>query len=86
MSTIVLTISLNFIGDPSYLKDKNAELLSNLRCRKLSDFQTYKNTFLTRVMLREGSNKLFWKEKFLTGLPKILGEKARNTIRASHGN
>jgi hypothetical protein len=48
--TLILTISLHFIGDPSHLKDKNARLLSNLRCKKLSDFQWYKNTFLTRVI------------------------------------
>ena len=86
VSTLILTISLHFVGDPSHLKDKNAELLSNLHCKKLSDFQTYKNTFLTRVMLREDSNQPFWKEKFLAGLPKLLGEKVRNTIRSSHDN
>ena len=37
-------------------------------------------------MLREDSNQPFWKEKFLAGLPKILGEKVRNTIRASYSN
>jgi hypothetical protein len=63
------------------LKEKNGELLSNLRCKKLSDFQWYKNTFLTRVMLREDSNQPFWKEKFLTGLPILLGEKVRNKIK-----
>jgi hypothetical protein len=36
VSTLILTISLHFVGDPSHLKDKNAELLSNLRCKKLS--------------------------------------------------
>jgi hypothetical protein len=39
VSTLILTISLHFVGDPSHLKDKNVELLSNLRCKKLSDFQ-----------------------------------------------
>jgi len=81
MSTLILTISLHFVGDPSYLKDKNAKLLSNLRCKKLNDFQWYKNTFLTRVMLREDSNQPFWKEKFLAGLPILVGEKARNKIK-----
>jgi hypothetical protein len=81
VSTLILTISLHFVGDPSHLKDKNAELLSNLRCKKLSDFQWYKNTFLTRVMLREDSNQPFWKEKFLAGLPILLGEKVRNKIK-----
>jgi hypothetical protein len=38
VSTLILTISLHFVGDPSHLKDKNVELLSNLRCKKLSDF------------------------------------------------
>ncbi|KAL7094204.1 hypothetical protein ACP275_11G087000 [Erythranthe tilingii] len=85
VATLILTISLHFIGDPSHLKDRNAELLSNLRCRKLSDFQNYKNTFLSRVMLREDSNQRFWKEKFLAGLPTLLGEKVRNKIRETSG-
>jgi len=54
--TLILTISLHFIRDLSHLKNKNAGLLSNLRCKKLNDFQWYKNIFLTRVMLREDSN------------------------------
>jgi hypothetical protein len=29
VSTLILTISLHFVRDPSHLKDKNAELLSN---------------------------------------------------------
>jgi hypothetical protein len=81
VSTLILTISLHFVGDPSPLKDKNVELLSNLRCKKLSDFQWYKNTLLTRVMLREDSNQPFWKEKFLAGLPILLGEKIQNKIK-----
>jgi hypothetical protein len=59
VSTLILTISLHFVGDPSHLKDKNVELLSDHRCKKLSDFQWYKNTFLTRIMLREDSNQPF---------------------------
>jgi hypothetical protein len=63
--TLILTISLHFIGDPSHLKDKNAELLSNFRCKKLNDLQWYKNIFLTRVMLREDSNQPLWKKNSL---------------------
>jgi hypothetical protein len=81
VSTLILIISLYFVGDHSHLKDKNADLLSNLRCKKLSDFQWYKNTFLTHVMLQEDSNQPFWKEKFLAGLPILLGEKVRNKIK-----
>jgi hypothetical protein len=32
-------------------------------------------------MLREDSNQPFWKEKFLVGLPILLGEKVINKIK-----
>ena len=39
VATLIIAITLHFIGDPSVLTDKNDELLSNLKCKKLSDFQ-----------------------------------------------
>ncbi|KAH9779725.1 hypothetical protein KPL71_007821 [Citrus sinensis] len=86
VATLILTISLHFIGDPSHLRDKNAELLHNLRCRKLSDFNDYKTTFFTRLFLRDDANHVTWKEKFLAGLPTLLGEKVRNSIKALFNN
>ncbi|KAH9791249.1 hypothetical protein KPL71_003680 [Citrus sinensis] len=86
VATLILTISLHFIGDPSHLRDKNAELLHNLRCRKLSDFNDYKTTFFTRLFLRDDANHVTWKEKFLAGLPTLLGEKVRNSIKALFEN
>ncbi|KAH9686899.1 hypothetical protein KPL70_014561 [Citrus sinensis] len=76
VATLILTISLHFIGDPSHLRDKNAELLHNLRCRKLSEFQSYKTSFFTRLFLRDDANHITWKEKFLAGLPTLLEESA----------
>ncbi|KAH9658340.1 hypothetical protein KPL70_023450 [Citrus sinensis] len=73
-------------GDPSHLRDKNVELLHNLRCRKLSEFQSYKTTFFTRIFLRDVANHITWKEKFLVGLPTLLGEKVRNSIKALYDN
>ncbi|KAH9697135.1 hypothetical protein KPL71_023486 [Citrus sinensis] len=86
VATLILTISLHFIGDPSHLRDKNAELLHNLRCRKLSEFQSYKTFFLTRLFLRDDANHITWKEKFLAGLPTLLGEKVRSSIKALYNN
>ncbi|KAH9734495.1 hypothetical protein KPL71_017395 [Citrus sinensis] len=86
VATLILTISLHFIGDPSHLRDKNAELLHNLRCRKLSEFQSYKTSFFTRLFLRDNANHITWKEKFLAGLPTLLGEKVRNSIKALYDN
>ncbi|XP_050222444.1 uncharacterized protein LOC126672532 [Mercurialis annua] len=82
VSTLIFAIPLHLIGDSTHLKDKNADLLSNLRCKKLSDFQWYKSTFLSRVVLREDSNQPFWKEKFLAGLPTLLGEKFNTKTRS----
>ncbi|PKI71450.1 hypothetical protein CRG98_008123 [Punica granatum] len=86
VATLVFAISQHFVGDPSHLKDKNLELLSNLKYKRLSDFRQYKDTFLTRVMSREDCNQPFWKEKFLAGLPTLLGEQVRNEIKSiNHG-
>nr|KYP43052.1 polyprotein [Cajanus cajan] len=46
------------------------------------DFKWYKDTFLTRVFTREDSPQPFWKENFLAGLPRSLGNKVRDKIRA----
>ncbi|RDX90908.1 hypothetical protein CR513_27178, partial [Mucuna pruriens] len=73
VNTLIFTIAQQFIGDPSLWKNRSAELLSNLRCRTLGDFRSYKDTFLARVYTREDCHQPFWKEKFLAGLPKSLG-------------
>ncbi|KAH9733783.1 hypothetical protein KPL71_017134 [Citrus sinensis] len=75
-----------FTGDPSHLRDKNAELLHNLRCRKLSEFQSYKTTFFTRLFLMDDANHITWKEKFLAGLPTLLEENVMNSIKALYDN
>ncbi|KAG5007332.1 hypothetical protein JHK85_025874 [Glycine max] len=86
VNTLIFTIAQHFIGDPSMWKDRSAELLSNLKCRTLADFRWYRDTFLTRVYTRENSQQPFWKEKFLVGLPRSLGDKVRDKIRSQSAN
>nr|KYP46182.1 Protein FAR-RED IMPAIRED RESPONSE 1 [Cajanus cajan] len=81
VNTLIFTIAQHFIGDPSLWKDRSVELLSNLKCKTLGDFKWYKDTFLTRVFTREDSQQPFWKENFLAGLPRSLGDKVRDKIR-----
>ena len=57
-ATLILTKSLYFIDDPSHLRDKNTELVYNLRCRKFSEFQSYKTIFFTRLFLRDDANHI----------------------------
>ncbi|KAG5142871.1 hypothetical protein JHK82_018566 [Glycine max] len=86
VNTLIFTIAQHFIGDPSLWKDRSAELLSNLKCRTLADFRWYRDTFLSRVYTREDSQQPFWKEKFLAGLPRSLGDKVRDKIRSQSAN
>ncbi|RDY08396.1 hypothetical protein CR513_07375, partial [Mucuna pruriens] len=86
VNTLIFTIAQHFIGDPSLWNDRSAELLSNLKCKTLADFRWYRDTFLTRVYTREDSQQPFWKEKFLVGLPRSLGDKVRDKIRSQYAN
>ena len=84
VNTLIFSISQHFIDDPFNLKDKNLELLSNLKCKDLRNFREYKDIFLTRVMLWLDCNQPFWKEKFLVGLPFHFGEHVKNKIREEY--
>nr|KJB81333.1 hypothetical protein B456_013G139400 [Gossypium raimondii] len=85
IAILIFSISKHFIGDPLHIKVRNLELLSNLKCKKLTDFKWYKDVFMTKVMQRSDNQQPFWKEKFLAGLPTLLGEKVRNQIRENYG-
>ncbi|GAV74657.1 LOW QUALITY PROTEIN: MP domain-containing protein [Cephalotus follicularis] len=84
VSTLIYNIANYFVGDPTYLKDRTADQLSNLRCRKLQDFRWYKETFMTKVLTREDANQPYWKEKFIKGLPTLFAEKIKNKYREKH--
>ena len=45
VATLIYSISKHFIGDPAKIKDKTADLLTNLKCPKLHDFRWYKELF-----------------------------------------
>ena len=81
MATLIYSISKHFIGNPAKIKDKIADILTNLKCPKLHDFRWYREVFLTKVMLRSDCNQSFWKEKFISGLPRLLSERIRIKIR-----
>ena len=59
MATLIYSISKHFIGDPTKIKDKTADLLTNLKCPTLHDFRWYREVFLTKVMLRSDCNQSF---------------------------
>ena len=59
------------------------KLLSNLKCRTLGDFEWYKNAFFSRIYSLSNNNYPFWKEKYLTSLPRSLGGKVKDKKKES---
>lgn len=64
VNTLLLTIFKHFVGDSSAIKDRNNELLLNIKCKSMIDFQWYKDTFLSRIMHRHDCNNLFGNKSF----------------------
>ena len=58
---LVYTVSKHFIGDNKILQKRNFEILQNLRCTTLSDFQWYHNVFVSQVMTISDARASYWK-------------------------
>ncbi|KAL0008661.1 hypothetical protein SO802_010163 [Lithocarpus litseifolius] len=80
VNTLIYTIINHFIGKPSNITSRIYDQLSNLRCRTLGDYRWYEVVFTTKVMHRSDCNSPFWKEKFINGLPRLFGEKVKETL------
>jgi len=50
---LVATISNHFIGSPVEYQASTKTILINLRCPSLTDYQWYKDVFVTNVLKRE---------------------------------
>ena len=85
VNSLVFTIIKHFIGTPSNITFRIHDQLSNLKCPTMSDFRWYEDVFTSRVMLREDSNKSYWKEKFIDGLPNLFAHKIRTVLSNSNG-
>ena len=75
----------HFVGKPSNITSRIYDQLSNLRCRNLGEYRWYEDVFTTRVMHRSDCNSPFWKEKFINGLPRLFGERVKETLSTPLG-
>ncbi|XVF38453.1 hypothetical protein REPUB_Repub20aG0103600 [Reevesia pubescens] len=64
------------------MDERNNELLLNFKCRTMTNFQWYKNMFLTKVMRRKYCSNTFWKEKFITELLHLFAKKVRKKLKS----
>ncbi|XP_070055319.1 uncharacterized protein [Nicotiana tomentosiformis] len=74
-ATLIYCIAKHFIEEPKLFQDMSLELLNNLNCPKLTDFRWYKDKFIENIMIREECGSAFWKERFISCLPRLFVEK-----------
>ena len=53
----------------------------NLKCKTISDFRWYKDTYFSKLYQLSDPNKEFWKENFISGLPPLFAKKIINRLR-----
>ncbi|KAI3802342.1 hypothetical protein L1987_30473 [Smallanthus sonchifolius] len=75
--TLIVNIIEHFTGRWSEDSENIRTLLQNLRCKTLTSFRWYKDTFLCRVMELLEANSSHWKSKFIDGLPHLFAERIR---------
>jgi hypothetical protein len=80
VNTLIYTIIKHFIGTPSNITARISDVLNNLRCPTMSDYRWYQDVFHSRVMLKSDSDKPYWKEKFIDGLPSLFAHKVKDEL------
>jgi hypothetical protein len=85
LATLIYNIIYHFAGNYHDIYEKNREQLINLKCKTMSDFRWYKDTFLSKLYTLPEPNQDFWKEKYISGLPPLFAEKVRNSLRKEGG-
>jgi hypothetical protein len=80
VNTLIFTIVKHFVGTPSNITTRISNYLNNLRCPTMFDYRWYQDVFHSRVMLRLDSQKPYWKEKFINGLPSLFAHKVKGEL------
>ncbi|KAK9672111.1 hypothetical protein RND81_12G077100 [Saponaria officinalis] len=84
----VYTLAINIVEHFTRKYSDNHEnirtLLQNLRCKTLTDFRWYKDTFLGRVMELPETNSTHWKAKFIDGLPHLFAKRVKKSLRGNN--
>ncbi|KAK9705176.1 hypothetical protein RND81_07G038600 [Saponaria officinalis] len=82
--TLTINIIEQFTGRFLNNNENIRTLLQNLRCKTLTDYRWYKDTFLSRVMELPESRNAHWKAKFIDGLPHLFAERVKTALRGQH--
>ena len=82
--TLTCTIIEHFTGRWSDNSENIRTLLNGMFCKTLTSFRWYKDTFLSRVMELNDCNSVYWKTKFIDGLPHLFAERVKNQLRVDN--
>ncbi|KAK2428017.1 hypothetical protein QL285_026560 [Trifolium repens] len=77
VTTLLYAITKFFIGEPLKLQQRASDQLLNLYCPTMSDYRWYKDMFLSKLCLRPDGAAIYWKERFISGLPRLFAEKVK---------
>lgn len=81
VNTLLYTILRHFVGNNQLIVSKTYEQLSNLKCKSLSEFKYYRDTFFFKVFARSDCNSDYWKEKFVEGLPTLFSQRVKTRLK-----
>lgn len=84
VDTLIFAITKFFIGDSRMFQNRAFEILLHLKCPKLSDFRWYTDVFFSNILKRDDGKEPFWKEIFLSNLPKTFEERVKMRIREKY--
>ena len=66
VNTLIYTILKHFVSTPSNISSRVFDLLNNLRCPTMTDYRSYQDVFISRVMFGKIATSLIGKKGLLT--------------------
>lgn len=75
VNQLIYMCTKHVIGQTVVYSNQATEALLGMRCRKMSDFKSYKDTFLACLYNLTSCEDEIWKRKFVEGLPQYIAEK-----------
>lgn len=81
VTTLLYVITKFFVGEPLKLLQRASDRLLNLYCPTMSDYRWYRDMFLSKLCLRPDGTTDYWKERFISGLPRLFAEKVKINIK-----
>lgn len=81
VEALIFSISQAFVGDANVFADRSLEILNNLYCPTLGEFRWYKDNFLAKIYTITDCRHSYWKDRFISGLPKNFAQKVRTKTK-----